>query len=476
MSSPVAALRALQQIIAASIDSIEKSCESRGLQFPDVNEPFTPANDAARADPGIQEAAALLVSAAHQMIATVQQPQKTIFVALVGYYLPVSLRAAIETNTVEILREAGPQGMHVNEIAQRSGVDPVKLGRLLRFLATSHIFKEVAPDVFANNRLSSVCDTGKPVDELLKKPLEKHENTSGISALIGHCTDEDYKGAGFILEHLTDPETAFEDGLERTPMMRAFGSTTDVWTWFERPDNELRFRRFGAAMTGVSNMESPDSILKGFDWGSLPDGSLVVDVGGGIGTASLALAKAHPKLRYLIQERAPVVEEGKKGRAIRINCQSVLPQALSSGLVRFEVHDFFKEQPIKNASVFLLKQIMHDWSDRFASNILKQLRSAATPETKLVLIDNIMPYACRADGLSVPGAKSSDVPEPLLPNMGGAGILPYCFDLSMYVHFNATERTLGHLQKLLDGSGWKLSRVYPTDSLGSYLPQVVAVP
>jgi hypothetical protein len=41
--------------------------------------------------------------------------------------------------------------------------------RILRLLATNHIFTEVSPDVFANNRLSSVLDTGKPVQELLAR-------------------------------------------------------------------------------------------------------------------------------------------------------------------------------------------------------------------------------------------------------------------------------------------------------------------
>jgi hypothetical protein len=41
--------------------------------------------------------------------------------------------------------------------------------RILRLLATNHIFTEVSPDVFANNRLSSVLDTGKSVEELLAK-------------------------------------------------------------------------------------------------------------------------------------------------------------------------------------------------------------------------------------------------------------------------------------------------------------------
>jgi hypothetical protein len=45
--------------------------------------------------------------------------------------------------------------------------------RILRLLATNHIFTEVTPDVFANNRLSSVLDTGKPVEELLARLVPK---------------------------------------------------------------------------------------------------------------------------------------------------------------------------------------------------------------------------------------------------------------------------------------------------------------
>ena len=41
--------------------------------------------------------------------------------------------------------------------------------RILRLLATNHIFNEVSPDVFTNNRLSSALDTGKSVEELLAK-------------------------------------------------------------------------------------------------------------------------------------------------------------------------------------------------------------------------------------------------------------------------------------------------------------------
>jgi ubiquinone/menaquinone biosynthesis C-methylase UbiE len=47
----------------------------------------------------------------------------------------------------------------------------------------------------------------------------------------------------------------------------------------------------------------------------LPNGSVVVDVGGGVGTSSLPLAEAYPNLEIVIQDRPPVVEDGLKVRA-----------------------------------------------------------------------------------------------------------------------------------------------------------------
>ena len=37
------------------------------------------------------------------------------------------------------------------------------LGHILRLLATSHYLREVKPNVFANNRVSSYVDSGKSV-------------------------------------------------------------------------------------------------------------------------------------------------------------------------------------------------------------------------------------------------------------------------------------------------------------------------
>lgn len=75
---------------------------------------------------------------------------------------------------------------------------------------------------------------------------------------------------------------------------------------------------------------------------------------------------------------------------------------------------------------------MHDWSDKYALKILKHLRDAATPSTKLLAVDIILPYACHeseenADGIT--GAVSVKAPNPLLANWGAVNDFLYGLDI-----------------------------------------------
>lgn len=106
------------------------------------------------------------------------------------------------------------------------------------------------------------------------------------------------------------------------------------------------------------------------------------------------------------------------------------------------VHDFFTAQPIKNAAVFFLRVVLHDWPNAHARKILLNLREAATNETKLVLADFVLPLACvdtggdELDGdggvlEGVEGAESMLAPAPLLANLGKASAHAYWMDMTV---------------------------------------------
>lgn len=83
-----------------------------------------------------------------------------------------------------------------------------------------------------------------------------------------------------------------------------------------------------------------------------------------------------------------------------------------------------------------MRTILHDWSDPFARKILINLRHAAKPETKLLIIDTLIEYACNSDGdvskeikPDIPGYEPQRAPKPLLSNMGYASIASYDLDM-----------------------------------------------
>src|SRR5882762_3133540 len=138
------------------------------------------------------------------------------------------------------------------------------------------------------------------------------------------------KSGVFMAENLLDPKTAGSQELLDASFSRAFGRQAGH-EFFERPENAYRLRRFGAAMHGTQSSMSPGAILngdhvsapfwsncltrfvlEGFDWKSLKQDALVVDVGGGVGSSVLQIKKAFPHLRFVVQDRPKVIPDAVK--------------------------------------------------------------------------------------------------------------------------------------------------------------------
>jgi len=150
---------------------------------------------------------------------------------------------------------------------------------------------------------------------------------------------------------------------------------------------------------------------------------------------------------------------------------------LTSGQIAFTVHDFFEKQPIQAPAVFFVRTICHDWSDDLLVNILGNLRAAAGENTKLIIAEYIIPYAC-PKSVTVQDPDSievdSQVPLPLLSNLGKAGFNAYFIDMTMQALVNAQERTLPHHIDILRKSGWRVVDVNRIEN--SHFGHLIAVP
>jgi hypothetical protein len=176
-------LKTLANIIQSSVDKIEEVLSANAFVLPSSN---ALESEAARMHPGIQSAGSLITSAAAQLMTLVRPAPFVVSDIALQFHVSTAMRTAVSTHVAEILRDAGPKGFHARDIAKPTGVHPAKLARVLRLLATNYIFIEVSPDVFANNRLSTVLDTGRPVEELISNPESKHIGTLGMVSYIEH--------------------------------------------------------------------------------------------------------------------------------------------------------------------------------------------------------------------------------------------------------------------------------------------------
>ncbi|KAH9932971.1 O-methyltransferase [Fomitopsis serialis] len=420
-----------------------------------------------------------VVAAASQLIALVRTPERYLMDMSTAHQLSASLRVVVETHVVEILREKGKgpkKALSAEEIGAYNHVNHLKLARVLRLLATHHVLDEVSPNVFANNAISSALDTGKTLAELEANPDEKYDGSNGIAALVGIFSDETFHNAVCTADVLKDPQMTNSFSPYDASFALAWPGTRNIamYDWLNLPENNRRKKRFGMGMHGMNSMTPSDAILRGFNWASLPPGSIVVDCGGGVGSVSLPIVQTCPQIRLIVQDTAPVVAEGPTF------WQANQPQALAQGRVSFQGHNFFEPQPAENKdiAVFLLRMIMHNWPDAECIKILKNVRNSCTKDTRIVIVDNIMLFASRSQEIEGQETGTSDpdalAPEPLLANWGVANSLSYKQDLNMLSNHNACERTVPEFAYLLSQANFRIVEVHQAHQ--SWLPQVVAVP
>ena len=98
--------------------------------------------------------------------------------------------------------------------------------------------------------------------------------------------------------------------------------------------------------------------------------------------------------------------------------------------------DFFTSVP-QGADAYLLCGVIHDWDDDRAVTILRNCRKAMTKNSKVLLVDMIVPDS--------PSASFSKL-----------------LDLNMLVMNGGRERTTAEFCALLNAAGYKLSRTVPT--------------
>ena len=206
-------------------------------------------------------------------------------------------------------------------------------------------------------------------------------HTHASALLAENAAVRDYVGT--VCAEIWPAATKLADAVEKWPGGRgreesgyvlAHGRTLKQ-TLEAEPEKRARYDRALGAFSNDRSF-SIGHLVTGFDWAGLGEGAVVVDVGGGIGSASRALAKAFPRLRLVVQDREEVV----RGAVVE-----------DEEKIQFLAHDFFQEQPVKGADVYFFRRVMMEWTDEKAVEIVKALRPALKKGALVQIQDPYLP-------------------------------------------------------------------------------------
>jgi hypothetical protein len=241
---------------------------------------------------------------------------------------------------------AGP--LPVEELAGRVGAHARSLAKVLRILADEGIFTEVAPDVFANSRLSEPLRAGAPV------PLHAMAEMIGQSWL--------WSCWGRLDHSVSTGKPAFDE---------VFGAS--AWHWFgAHPDSAAQFNR---AMTEFTDALG-EALIRAY-----PDyagARRIADLGGGQGSYLAAILRGYPSVgRGLLVDLPPVVAQAR--------ARTDLAELVAAGRYEYAPGDFFVSVP-SDVDIYVTKQVAHSWDDERLALLLRRCREAS-PRARVVLTE-----------------------------------------------------------------------------------------
>ncbi|KAH8692496.1 sterigmatocystin 8-O-methyltransferase precursor [Phaeosphaeriaceae sp. PMI808] len=254
-------------------------------------------------------------------------------------------------------------GTTFKELAEKTGVPEKNLTRLLRHGITDHFFRETQPGHIKHTAATKAL---------------------AVTPVLGTWASMGMYEVGPAKMRMVDAIAKWPDSEEPNHSGFQLANNTEktMFDFFE--DHPERMRRFKDAMSFLQTFPGlqPSFAVKAYDWASLGKAT-VVDVGGWHGLVSIALANEFPDLEFVVQDLPKVIEDAKAKSPVEL-----------SHRVTFQAHDFFEEQPVKNADIYYFRWIFHDWSDKYCVKILRALIPALKSGARLLFSERCLEAPC----------------------------------------------------------------------------------
>ncbi len=307
-------------------------------------------------------------------------------------WISQSLSVAATLGIADALKD-GPRS--IEELAAITQTHRPTLLRLMRALTSVGVFTHSSKGCFALTALARPLQQGAP---------------GSLRALLQQMGGAyRWQPWGELLSSVRTGDPVFA---------RIFGSQVfDYYAY--HPDEAVLFQE---AMNEIAALTAP-AVVAAYDFS---DVETVVDVGGGYGALLTAILQAQLHVHGVLFEAPTVREEAER----RLAAADVAARCSVVG------GDFFESVPA-GGNAYLLQFILHDWDDAHALTILRNCRRAMEPQSRLLLIESLIP--------------TDDTPT-----------LSKLMDLEMLVVCGGREREESEYRALLAAAGFTYLRTIPT--------------
>ena len=314
---------------------------------------------------------------------------------ITSYWVPQSIHAAAALGVADVLAD-GPKPS--DAIARAVDADPDALHRLMRALVALELCTATDDGAFGLTPLGACLRSGTS------------DSMRSWALLLG--SEQHWRSWGRLVECIKTGRSVPQlDGRD---------------TWVERSGDPAASEAFNDSMAQLTR-HIAGAVAVSYDFSAF---RTIVDVGGGSGALLPPILKSNPGLRGTVFD-LPRCRDGAR---------VIAEKTRLADRYDFAGGDFFTDA-LPKADAFIIKSVIHDWDDERSLAILRNIRAAMGPESRLLVVEPIAPER--------PGSTPFDA-------------MMAHTDLNMLVVTGGRERTEADFRTLIERAGFTVTRVVPT--------------
>ena len=381
------ALVSLARSVLEQAEALEEHLNSASLPQPSLSQDSFVLYPSAPSNPEIFATRMSLIESLNTLLPLVQGPAEHLR-TLTG---PIKINIVIIRTVIKHrIHEAVPSTgtISIPDLSSRTAIPVPVLSRVLAHAFTFNLFLQPSPGQVEHSALSkSIALTEPWINLLTEHPMWSalDQFPSAVATKASESSATTFAREGSLREISVRNDTTATTQQQSVPFELAHSAK-----FFDYLNSNSLMPSFTAAMVSharLSDSANNEHVLGLFPWSSVSSDT-VIDLGGGSGHATIAVAKSLPDIKVIVQD----VPFNKSV------CEKAIEAAELTDRVTYAEQDFFLPQPqhlVQGGTVkaIFLRAIIHDWPDAECVTILSHLIPYMKQGAKVFVMDRVVPMA-----------------------------------------------------------------------------------